>query len=43
VVAHMDRAAIGKLLDPAAYTGLCAKMARDAARRGREVASTLAP
>jgi adenylosuccinate lyase len=43
VVAHMDRAAIGKLLDPAAYTGLCAKMARDAARRGREVASALAP
>ncbi len=33
--AHMDRAAIGRLLDPAAYTGLCAQMAREAAGRAR--------
>ena len=42
VTAHMDRSAIARLLEPAAYTGLCAKMARDAAARAREVASTLA-
>lgn len=35
VTAHMDRAAIGRLLDPAAYTGLCARMAREAAGRAR--------
>lgn len=35
VTAHMDRAAIGRLLDPAAYTGLCARMAREAAERAR--------
>ena len=28
--------AIEKLLDPTAYTGLCATMARDAAARARE-------
>jgi adenylosuccinate lyase len=38
---HMDRAAIGKLLDPTAYTGLCADMARDAARRARLAAPEL--
>ena len=36
VTAHIDKAAIEKLLDPTAYTGLCAEMARDAARRARE-------
>ena len=36
VTAHLDKAAIGKLLDPTAYTGLCAEMARDAAGRARE-------
>ena len=34
VTAHLDKAAIQKLLDPTAYTGLCAQMARDAARAG---------
>lgn len=32
----MDRKAIEALLDPTAYTGLCAQMARDAATRARE-------
>lgn len=35
VTAHLDRAAIASLLDPTAYTGLCAEMARDAAARAR--------
>ncbi len=39
VTAHLDTAAITSLLDPTAYTGLCAEMARDAARRAREAAS----
>ncbi len=30
---HMDRKAIDKLLDPTAYTGLCADMAREGATR----------
>src|SRR5580698_1158379 len=38
VSAHLDKAAIQKLLDPTAYTGLCARMARDAATRARETA-----
>ena len=42
VTAHMDRAAIGQLLDPAAYTGLCARMAREAAARGRDWSARLA-
>jgi adenylosuccinate lyase len=33
---HLDRKAIEKLLDPTAYTGLCANMAREAAARARE-------
>jgi 3-carboxy-cis,cis-muconate cycloisomerase len=37
VTAHMDAAAIARLLDPAEYTGLCARMAREAAARAREV------
>lgn len=38
VTAHLDAAAIRKLLDPTAYTGLCAQMARDAADRARATA-----
>jgi adenylosuccinate lyase len=41
VTAHLDPAAIGKLLDPTAYTGLCAHMARDAASRARATAAEL--
>jgi adenylosuccinate lyase len=41
VTAHMDKKAIGKLLDPTAYTGLCAQMARGAASRGRAAAQQL--
>jgi 3-carboxy-cis,cis-muconate cycloisomerase len=41
VTAHMDPKAIGKLLDPTAYTGLCADMARDAAYRARAAAQEL--
>jgi len=32
---HLDPDAVERLLDPAAYTGLCADMAREAARRAR--------
>jgi adenylosuccinate lyase len=42
VTAHLDRAAIEKLLDPTAYTGLCAEMARDAAARARATVRDLA-
>ena len=42
VTAHLDATAIEKLLDPTAYTGLCAGMARDAAVRGRAVAAEIA-
>ncbi|HTQ35016.1 MAG TPA: adenylosuccinate lyase family protein [Stellaceae bacterium] len=38
VTAHLSAAEIAKLLDPTAYTGLCAQMARDAAGRARETA-----
>jgi 3-carboxy-cis,cis-muconate cycloisomerase len=38
VTAHLDPAAIASLLDPTAYTGLCAEMARDAAARARATA-----
>jgi adenylosuccinate lyase len=41
VTAHMKPEAIRKLLDPTAYTGLCAEMARDAAYRGRAAAQEL--
>ena len=34
-------AAIDKLLDPTAYTGLCAQMARASASRGRAAAQEL--
>jgi adenylosuccinate lyase len=42
VTAHLDQAAIDTLLDPTAYTGLCADMAREAAMRGRRAAGELA-
>ena len=35
VTEHLDAAAIAALLDPTAYTGLCAEMAREAAVRAR--------
>ena len=35
VTAHMNAAAIQKLLDPTAYTGLCSDMAREGAARAR--------
>jgi 3-carboxy-cis,cis-muconate cycloisomerase len=38
---HMDRKAIDRLLDPTAYTGLCADMARDAAARAKQAAGDL--
>ena len=41
VTAHLDKAAIGKLLDPTAYIGLCADMARDAATRARATATEI--
>ncbi|MBX3501498.1 MAG: adenylosuccinate lyase family protein [Alphaproteobacteria bacterium] len=41
LTAHMDRAAIDRLLDPTAYTGLCADMAREAAVRARDAAAKL--
>ena len=39
VTAHLDAKQIAALLDPTAYTGLCAEMARDAAARARAAAS----
>jgi adenylosuccinate lyase len=41
VTAHLDRKAIEGLLDPTAYTGLCAEMARGAAVRARAVAGEI--
>ncbi|MBS0562202.1 MAG: hypothetical protein JSR21_19315 [Proteobacteria bacterium] len=41
VSARLDAAAIRALLDPTAYTGECAQMARAAAARAREVAARL--
>jgi 3-carboxy-cis,cis-muconate cycloisomerase len=41
ITAHLDKAAIEKLLDPTAYTGLCAQMAQDAATRARAAAKAL--
>ncbi len=38
---HMSPQAIQSLLDPTAYTGLCADMARDAATRARETTKGL--
>jgi 3-carboxy-cis,cis-muconate cycloisomerase len=42
VSAHLDHRAIEVLLDPVAYTGLCAQMARDAAARARAAAAEIA-
>jgi adenylosuccinate lyase len=42
VTAHLDTAAIEALLDPTAYTGLCADMAREGAARARSAASRIA-
>jgi 3-carboxy-cis,cis-muconate cycloisomerase len=41
VTAHLDSQAIAALLDPTAYTGLCADMARDAALRARATAAEI--
>ena len=41
VTAHLDAAGIERLLDPVAYTGLCADMAREAAGRARTAAADL--
>jgi 3-carboxy-cis,cis-muconate cycloisomerase len=41
VTAHLDPKAIGDLLDPTAFTGLCAEMARDAAIRARATAADI--
>ncbi|MSP05350.1 MAG: adenylosuccinate lyase family protein [Acetobacteraceae bacterium] len=43
VTAHMQPDAIAALLDPTAYTGLCADMAREAAGRARGAAARLTP
>src|SRR5437762_1526794 len=42
VTTHLDARAVKALLDPTVYTGLCADMARDAASRGRRLATELA-
>ena len=41
LTAHMDKAAIAKLLDPTLYTGLCATMAREQAALARSRAAEL--
>lgn len=41
VTAHLDASAIARLLDPTAYTGLCATMALDGAVRARALAERL--
>src|SRR5579863_3598578 len=42
VTAHLDARGIAALLDPTAYTGLCAEMAREGARRARATAAEIA-
>jgi 3-carboxy-cis,cis-muconate cycloisomerase len=42
VTAHLDKAAIDALLDPTAYTGLCADMAHEGAARARRAAAEIA-
>jgi len=42
VTAHLDPEGIARLLDPVAYTGLCADMAREGAARARTLADRLA-
>jgi 3-carboxy-cis,cis-muconate cycloisomerase len=41
VTTHLDQKAIAALLDPTAYTGLCAEVARDAAIRARATAAEI--
>jgi 3-carboxy-cis,cis-muconate cycloisomerase len=41
VTAHLDTQAIAALLDPTLYTGLCAEMARDGAKRARKAAAAI--
>jgi 3-carboxy-cis,cis-muconate cycloisomerase len=41
VTAHLEGAAIDSLLDPIAYTGLCADMAREAATRAQRAAALI--
>jgi len=41
LTAHMDKTAIAKLLDPTAYTGLCAEMAREGVTRARAAVAEL--
>jgi 3-carboxy-cis,cis-muconate cycloisomerase len=42
VAAHLDKTAIDALLDPTAYTGLCADMAHEGAARARKAAAEIA-
>jgi len=42
ITTHLNPPAIKKLLDPTAYTGLCAEIARDAAVRARATAADIA-
>lgn len=42
VTKHLDKARIARLLDPVAYTGLCAEMAREGAARARATGARLA-
>jgi adenylosuccinate lyase len=42
VTRHLDQQQITDLLNPAAYTGLCAQMAREGAKRARTIAGELA-
>jgi 3-carboxy-cis,cis-muconate cycloisomerase len=41
VTEHLDRTAIDALLDPTAYTGLCADMAHEGAARARKAAAEI--
>jgi adenylosuccinate lyase len=41
VSGRLDAAALERLLDPLAYTGLCADMAREAAARARGAAASI--
>jgi adenylosuccinate lyase len=41
VTAHLDAKQIAALLDPTAYTGLCAELARDATHRARSAAAEI--
>jgi 3-carboxy-cis,cis-muconate cycloisomerase len=42
VTAHLEGDAIDRLLDPVAYSGLCADMAREAAERAERAAAAIA-